>query len=128
DCPDLGPVLMVLALFCEGETVLVNAGRLRIKESDRIAAMESEIHKMGGAMHTSGDTITIRKSTLHGAENLISHNDHRIAMAMSVAALCANVPVSIQDAQAVRKSYPDFFAVLQTLGAKVEVYKIDAET
>ncbi|MEG1271314.1 MAG: 3-phosphoshikimate 1-carboxyvinyltransferase [Ruthenibacterium sp.] len=128
DCPDLGPVLMVLALFCEGETVLVNAGRLRIKESDRIAAMESEIHKMGGAMHTSGDTITIRKSTLHGAENLISHNDHRIAMAMSVAALCANVPVSIQDAQAVRKSYPDFFAVLQTLGANVEVHKIDAET
>ncbi|MEG2672504.1 MAG: 3-phosphoshikimate 1-carboxyvinyltransferase [Ruthenibacterium sp.] len=128
DCPDLGPVLMVLALFCEGETVILNAGRLRVKESDRIAAMECEIHKMGGKICTRGDTIYLQKSTLCGAENLNSHNDHRIAMAMSIAALCANVCVSIADAQAVRKSYPDFFAVLQTLGAKVEVQEIDAAT
>lgn len=120
DCPDLGPILMVLALFCEGETVIEHAGRLRVKESDRIAAMESEIHKMGGQMRTSKDTIYLQKSTLHRAENVTSHNDHRIAMAMSIAALCAGVPVTIAQAQAVCKSYPDFFAVLKTLGAAVE--------
>ena len=120
DCPDLGPILMVLGLFCTGETVLTNAGRLRIKESDRIAAMESEIRKMGGEIRSEGDTVFVRSGMLHAAQNLDSHNDHRIVMAMSIAALGAGVPVVLHGAQAVEKSYPNFFSDLASLGAKVE--------
>ncbi len=61
DCPDLGPVLMVLGLLCEGTTVIRNAERLRIKESDRIAAMEAELRACGGVLESEGGTITIAR-------------------------------------------------------------------
>ena len=121
DCPDLGPILMVLGLFCEGETIIRNAGRLREKESDRIAAMECEIGKIGGIMHAQGDTVFVQKSTLHSAENLFGHNDHRIVMAMSIAALAGGICVTLEGAQAVNKSYPDFFSVLQSINAEVKI-------
>ena len=60
DCPDLGPILMVLALFCEGETVIENAGRLRLKESDRIEAMQQELEKFGAHIRCEGDTLYIQ--------------------------------------------------------------------
>ena len=60
DCPDLGPVLMVLGLLCEGTTVIRNAERLRIKESDRIAAMEAELRACGGVLSSEGGTITVQ--------------------------------------------------------------------
>lgn len=120
DCPDLGPILMVLGLFCSGETVLRNAGRLRVKESDRIAAMEAEIRKMGGDITSTQDTVTVRGSMLHGAEHLGAHNDHRVAMAMSIAGLAAGVSVAIEGAQAVAKSYPHFFETLVQLGVQVK--------
>ena len=59
DCPDLGPVLMVLGLLCEGTTVIRNAERLRLKESDRIAAMEAELRACGGVLESEGGTITV---------------------------------------------------------------------
>lgn len=121
DCPDLGPILMVLGLFCEGETVLENAARLRVKESDRIAAMEAEIRKLGGQITSDENTVTVRASRLHApAAPLDSHNDHRVVMAMAVASLGAGVPAVIEHAQAVAKSYPDFFDVLRSIGGKVE--------
>lgn len=119
DCPDLGPVLMVMGLFAEGETKIYNAGRLRVKESDRIAAMESEILKMGGNIRVEGDTIYLNKSTLTTSSDLTSHNDHRIAMAMAVATVCAKVSSIIDHAQAVEKSYPDFWNVLEETGVIV---------
>ncbi|MFI3255024.1 MAG: 3-phosphoshikimate 1-carboxyvinyltransferase [Eubacteriales bacterium] len=119
DCPDLGPILMVLGLFAKGETKIYNAGRLRVKESDRIAAMESEIRKMGGKIRVEGDTIYLTQSPLSPSDDLISHNDHRIVMAMAVAAVGAGLTVSIDGAEAVEKSYPDFFAVLASCGVKV---------
>lgn len=120
DCPDLGPVLMTLGLFCEGETVITNAGRLRLKESDRIAAMQTELAKLGGCVLADGDTVTVRGiQPLHAAHTLDSHNDHRVAMALCVAAAGANVPITLADAQCVEKSYPDFYNVLETLGAEV---------
>ena len=121
DCPDLGPVLMVLGLFCEGETIICNAGRLRVKESDRIAAMECEIAKIGGKIRSESDTIYVQKSILHSADHLFGHNDHRIVMAMSIAALGAGLSVSMEGAEAVNKSYPDFFSVLQNLHAEVKI-------
>lgn len=121
DCPDLGPILMVMGLFARGETVIYNAGRLRVKESDRISAMETEIRKMGGKIQVEGDTIRVSHSVLHGSEDLISHNDHRIAMAMSVATMGAGLCATLAEAESVNKSYPDFFEVLGSCGAFVEI-------
>ena len=123
DCPDLGPILMVLGLFCEGETVIRNAGRLRIKESDRIAAMEEELRKFGGKLKSDETTVTIQGSALALPGLLHGHNDHRVVMALSVAALAAGYTARISGAQAVAKSWPGFFAVLQQLGAGIEVEK-----
>ena len=123
DCPDLGPILMVLGLFCEGETVIRNAGRLRIKESDRIAAMEEELKKFGGKLKSDENTVTIQDSALALPGLLYGHNDHRVVMALSVAALAAGYTARISGAQAVAKSWPGFFAVLQQLGAGIEVEK-----
>ena len=123
DCPDLGPILMVLGLFCEGETVIRNAGRLRLKESDRIAAMEEELKKLGGKLKSDENTVTIQGGPLVLPGLLYGHNDHRVVMALSVAALGAGYTVRISGAQAVAKSWPGFFATLQQLGAGIEVEK-----
>jgi 3-phosphoshikimate 1-carboxyvinyltransferase len=119
DCPDLGPVLMVLAMFCEGETTIRNAGRLRIKESDRIAAMEAELHRCGGRITSDGGTIRLAHSALHApATPFEGHNDHRIVMSMAVLTLAAGFSAYIDGAEAVTKSWPDFFDVIKTLGAE----------
>lgn len=120
DCPDLGPILIVLGLFCEGQTVIEHAGRLRLKESDRIAAMETELAKLGGQVSSEGGAIRIQGGRLRGSSELESHNDHRVAMALAVAALAAKVPVRIAHAEAVNKSYPGFWAELAALGAEVK--------
>lgn len=124
NCPDLGPILSTCASFAQGETNIVNAGRLRIKESDRIQAMEDELLKCGVDFSSTKNTMTIKgpcafecNSELHG------HNDHRIVMALSIAATCAKQPLLIDDAQSIRKSYPGFFEDLMSLGIQVE--KID---
>ena len=121
DCPDLGPVLMAMGLLCRGKTVIRNAGRLRLKESDRIAAMEQELRKLGGHIESEGGTITIRESVLHPpAEPLCGHNDHRVVMSLTVLAAAAGLPAVIEGAEAVRKSWPDFFAGMRQLGLEVE--------
>lgn len=121
DCPDLGPILMTLGLFCRGESRLLNAGRLRLKESDRGTAMARELSKLGGQASLAGDEIRIRQSRLRPGPALSSHGDHRIAMALAVAALGARIPADIQGAEAVEKSYPDFWKDLAHLGARVEL-------
>ena len=123
DCPDLGPVLMVLGLLCEGTTTIRNAERLRIKESDRIAAMEAELWACGGVLESEGGTITIHgcADRLHApAAPLHGHNDHRVVMSLAVLALAAGLELSIDDAEAVQKSWPHFFEAIKPLGAEVE--------
>ena len=121
DCPDLGPILMALGLLCEGETVITNAGRLRLKESDRIAAMEQELRKLGGWIASDGGTVTVRRSALHPpAGPLWGHNDHRVVMSLTVLAAAAGLPVEIGGAEAVAKSWPGFFAAMRQLGVEVE--------
>ena len=123
DCPDLGPVLMVLGLFCEGQTVIRNAERLRIKESDRIEAMETELRKCGGVLSSAGGTITIEgcAGALHAPDGVLSgHNDHRVVMSLSVLALAAGLRLPIDGAEAVTKSWPNFFTAIKPLGAEVE--------
>ncbi len=121
DCPDLGPVLIALGCFCSGRTTIRNAGRLRLKESDRIAAMQQELAKLGGVVLADGDTVTVDGTALHAPrEPLFGHNDHRIVMALAVTLLAANLPGIIRGAGAVRKSWPAFFEVLRSLGADIE--------
>lgn len=122
DCPDLGPVLMVLAAFCEDETRLVNAGRLRVKESDRIAAMEEELSKLGVTISSTADTVTISgRKPMNSPVSVYAHNDHRIAMSLAVFASAAEQPVTILGAECVKKSYPDFFEALRKANVKAEV-------
>ena len=123
DCPDLGPVLMVLGLLCEGTTVIRNAERLRIKESDRIEAMETELRACGGQLESEGGTITIHgcAGALHAPEQPLSgHNDHRVVMSLAVLALAAGLALPISGAEAIAKSWPDFLEAIKPLGAEVE--------
>ncbi len=122
DCPDLGPVLMALGAVCKGVTTIKNAGRLRIKESDRISAMETELRKFGVEISSTEDTVIIIGGELTPPNApLESHNDHRIVMSLSVLALGTGIPVDLADAQAVAKSWPEFFLALKELGANVKV-------
>ncbi len=122
DCPDLGPILMALATQADGETHIINAGRLRIKESDRIAAMEAELKKLGCEVKSSFDEIFIKgKTLLKGGVVLNSHNDHRIVMALSIISTIAQKPVVIENAESVEKSYPNFFNELKNIGIEVEI-------
>lgn len=123
DCPDLGPILMALGALCRGETTLTHAGRLRIKESDRIAAMEEELRKFGAEISSTDDTVVIRGRGAAGLHPptaaLCGHNDHRVVMSLTMLALACGFEAELDGAQAVEKSWPAFFDELQTLGAKV---------
>ena len=119
DCPDLGPVLFALAALKNGAT-FTGTDRLKAKESDRGAAMDEELRKLGGCLVFGDNSITVPKQQLrYQGAVLDGHNDHRIVMAMSVVLSCLGG--SIGGIQAVRKSYPGFFDDIQKLGAEVEI-------
>ncbi len=116
DIPDLVPILSVVATQAEGETVFYNAGRLRIKECDRLAAMCECLNALGGDVEETPDGLIVRgKTKLHGGE-VRSFNDHRIAMSMAIAATVAEGEIIIRQADAVAKSYPTFFEDYRKLG------------
>ena len=113
--PDLVPVCTALACFAKGTSKITGAKRLRFKESDRLQSLQAEFSKMGAEIEVDSDGLTIKgNSALHGAV-IDSHNDHRVAMACAVAALCAEKQTIIQNAQCVRKSYPQFFTSFETV-------------
>lgn len=117
DCPDLAPILFTVAAECGG-AYFYDTRRLKIKESDRAAAMKEELSKMGAHINIGENSVTVEKGRLHApTEPLLSHNDHRIAMALSVA--LTKYGGYITDAGAVRKSMPDFYDKLTQLGAEV---------
>jgi len=118
DIPDLVPILAVLGCFADGETKILNAGRLRGKESDRLAAISKELGKMGAAIEEGDDSITITGGKLSGAR-IDPHNDHRIAMACAVAGLTADGETVIENSDCVKKSYPEFFNDLKKAGADI---------
>jgi len=123
--PDLVPVCAILACYAKGTTHISNAKRLKLKESDRLAALHAELSKMGAKITIEPDGLTIKGlSSLHGAV-IDPHNDHRVAMACAVAALRAEGQTTIQDAGCVRKSYPQFFTSLKSLGAEIVGGKFD---
>ena len=118
-CPDLAPALAAHAALRAGQvTHLVNAARLRMKESDRIDCVASELNKLGAEIETFPDSMTVYGvATLHGGET-DSHNDHRIAMMLAIAATRAEGEVTIHGAESVNKSYPRFWEDYETLGGK----------
>ena len=120
ECPDLFPPLAVLAAYAKGMSVIKGAKRLTHKESNRALTLQEEFEKLGIRIIINEDEMFIEGGgPLHGATTH-SHHDHRIAMAMAVAALGATGPVVIEDAEAINKSYPAFYTDLQLLEARVE--------
>ena len=118
DIPDLVPVLAVTAAAAEGDTRIYNAGRLRLKESDRIASTAALLRALGANADETDDGLVIHGGGLHGG-TVDSFGDHRIAMAAATAA-CACGDVEIIGAEAVNKSYPGFFEDFMALGGAVK--------
>lgn len=118
DTPDLVPPLCAVAAFCEGTTRLRGAGRLRLKESDRLQSVSAAINALGGSAAIEGDDLAIRGGTLSGG-TVDAANDHRIAMMASICATAATGPVTVRGAGCVAKSYPRFFEDLASLGGLV---------
>ncbi len=119
-CPDLVPPLAVMAALRQGTTRLTNAARLRMKESDRLAAVREELCKLGAWVQEEPDSLTIMGSEHFAGGAADAHNDHRIAMMLAIAATRADGPVTITGAESVRKSYPTFWEDYTRLGGQVE--------
>lgn len=115
DCPDLFPPLVVLAAHCKGVSRIKGIKRLIHKESDREQSLKNEFTKLGVKIHTEDDYMIITGGNQLKGCMVSSHNDHRIAMALSIAALKATGQTIIVGAEAVKKSYPDFYRDLQRL-------------
>ncbi len=123
DCteiPDLFPILSVIGAFADGKTVLYNAYNLRLKESDRITTMARELRKMGVQVTEEDDKLTIFHCDKLKGISINHSNDHRIAMACSIAALYADSISTMQRSEIVNDSYPSFFKDLKKLGVQIE--------
>ncbi|MGN6339907.1 MAG: 3-phosphoshikimate 1-carboxyvinyltransferase [Ginsengibacter sp.] len=108
-CPDLFPPLVALASYCSGNTSIKGVSRLLHKESNRAVALRDEFKKMNVEIELNGDVMIIHGGGLVKGAAVSSHNDHRIAMATAVAGLSAKGITNISEAEAVKKSYPDFY-------------------
>lgn len=121
DIPDAVPIISVVATACKGDTRIINAGRLRIKESDRIKSVVDMLSSVGADAEETLDGIMI-----HGGKSLIGgivngYNDHRIVMSASILSSLCEKDVIITDSNAVEKSYPDFFADFNKMGGNANV-------
>ncbi len=119
DYPDLVQTVVVVAAYARGKTRITNIAHLRFKESDRIGDTAAELSKMGIKVEVSDDSMTVYGGKPRGGE-IEAHADHRLAMSLAIAALFANGNSIINGAEVVSKSYPQFFAELKKLGAKIE--------
>lgn len=123
DCPDLGPILFTVAALYSG-AVFTGTKRLKWKESDRVSAMAQELQKCGISMTIEENRVQVHLGPAKMPKQILSgHNDHRIVMSLAV--LLTRIGGTIDGAEAVRKSYPDFFDKLKLLGAEVEIDGMD---
>jgi len=106
----------VTALFADGATTLRNVGSWRVKETDRIAAMATELSKLGASVEAGKDWLRVTPPAALRAATIDTYDDHRMAMCFSLVAL-GGVPVRINDPQCVRKTFPDYFAEYARLTA-----------
>ena len=139
DCnhiPDAAMTLAVMALYAEGTTTLRNIASWRVKETDRLAAMATELRKLGAAVDEGADFIRITppaRAQDWKAASIHTYDDHRVAMCFSLAAFNpANVPVRIEDPKCVAKTFPDYFetlfSVAQAAHSRIPVICIDGPT
>lgn len=118
-CPDIIPVAALVAALSDGRTTFTNLERLRIKESDRLEAVQKELARLGADIEIDGDALLIKGTAiLKGNATVWSHKDHRIAMMLAVASTVCEEPIIIRDTECVAKSYPDFWDVFEQLGGK----------
>jgi len=120
DCPDLFPPLVVLAAYCKGKTTIKGVSRLVHKESNRALTLQDEFDKMGVTIDLKDDEMIVHGGSIVKGADVHSNHDHRIAMACAVAALRADSEMVIDEAQAIKKSYPDFYEDLKKLGAYID--------
>lgn len=119
--PDIVPALSVCASLCEGETRIIHAERLRLKESDRLAAMEDAITALGGRAKATADGLIIQGVPSLPGGKAEGRNDHRVVMALAPAALRCEGEISVTDEFSIRKSYPGFFEDFNKLGGNARV-------
>ena len=120
-CPDIGPILTVLAALSEGETRIINGERLRIKESDRITSIKTELNKLGGNVSEEGDSLIIQGvEGFRGGITVNAWNDHRIAMSLAIASTRCEKEIILEEAESVRKSYPHFWDDFVKMGGEIE--------
>jgi 3-phosphoshikimate 1-carboxyvinyltransferase len=123
-CPDIIPVITVAAALAKGTTKIINAGRLRIKECDRLSAISSELNKLGAKVEEGTDYMVIEGvEKLTGGE-VSSFKDHRIAMSLAIASTRCEKPVIIKDPECVRKSYPGFWKDYKALGGEIDEWSM----
>ena len=120
ETPDLLPILAALGACAEGETRLVNAARLRLKESDRLVSVSAMLHALGGTVEELSDALVITGGRLFGG-TVDSVRDHRIAMSAAIASIRCTEEVTILDADAASKSYPAFYHDFNRLGGHADV-------
>ncbi len=124
-CPDIIPVLTSVAALTKGTTEMVNAGRLRIKECDRLAAVTSELNKLGAKIIEKEDGLVVTGvEKLQGGVEVWSHKDHRIAMTLAIASTRCEEPIVIKDYECIAKSYPNFFEDFKALGGNVHEWNV----
>jgi 3-phosphoshikimate 1-carboxyvinyltransferase len=123
DCPDLFPPLVALAAYCKGTSEIKGVSRLAHKESNRAITLQQEFAKMGVEIILQDDVMRIKGGGVLKGAKMHSHHDHRIAMACAVAALKAIGETEIEEAEAINKSYPNFYEHLLLLNAPVSLYK-----
>ena len=126
DCPDLFPPLVALASYCNGTSVIEGVNRLQHKESNRAITLQEEFAKMGVEVILQDDLMMIKGGEGVKGAKVFSHHDHRIAMACAVAALHADGETEIEDAEAVDKSYPQFYEHLKLLNADVSLEAVNS--
>ena len=117
DCPDLFPALVTFAVFCEGVTTLKGVSRLSNKESDRGVVLQKEFGKLGVRIEINDDVMSVFGGGELNGNTLSSHNDHRIAMCLAIAATKIEEEILIEGAESVSKSYPEFWEHLEMLTA-----------
>lgn len=121
DTPDLVPVLAVLGSVADGRTRLVNIPHLRFKETDRLRALSTELRKLGAEIEEMPDELRIDGVKKLKGARLTSYGDHRMAMAFAVAGLVASGVTTIDGAESIPVSYPNFVEDMKKLGAKIEL-------
>lgn len=124
-CPDIIPVVSLVCAMTKGTTEIINAGRLRIKECDRLNAVAVELNKLGANIEEKDDSLVIKGvGELKGGVEVWSHKDHRIAMTLAIAATICKEPIIIKDYECVSKSYPHFFEDYKKLGGKFDEWSL----